>query len=176
MADSFPVWHRLLHDLNIEYEMPQVPLAEITWRNGHCRALRQIKVALSSRAWRKGTPTSRIAAALALQPGRQRRGWDVRLAGDRQTSGRRFGAGDQIKTTCVNARGAFCRLDLHREAHGQTAIPRPAFALPSLGSHDRDRKGASAAILVDTLPRWRRSADEALARTTMWLTSLCRCS
>jgi hypothetical protein len=37
-------------------------------------------------------------------------------------------------------------------------------------------KGASAAILVDTLPRWRRSADEALARTTMWLTSLCRCS
>jgi hypothetical protein len=53
MADSFPVWHRLLHDLNIEYEMPQVPLPEITWRNGHCRALRQIKLALGSRAWRK---------------------------------------------------------------------------------------------------------------------------
>ena len=148
MAGSFPVWHRLLHDLNIEYEMPQVPLPEITWRNGHCRALRQIKLALGSRAWRKGTPTFRIAAALVLHPAlklrsggsRQRRGWDVRLAGDRQTSGRRFGAGDQIKTTCVNARRAFCRLDLHREAHGQTAIPRLAFALPSLGSHDRDRK------------------------------------
>ena len=68
MADSFPVWHRLLHDLNIEYEMPQVPLPEITWRNGHCRALRQIKLALGSRAWRKGTPTSRIAAALVLDP------------------------------------------------------------------------------------------------------------
>ena len=48
--------------------MPQVPLPEITWRNGHCRALRQIKLALGSRAWRKGTPTFRIAAALVLDP------------------------------------------------------------------------------------------------------------